>query len=127
MEKSQKLIVLLKRVLSMPPTIQLYHWQTRSHPRHLAAGSLYEKLIALNDEFMEVFMGRYQRIKFAGDTLPITSLDNRSAVTYLKDNIVFFSSLEEFLPELKKNTDLLSIRDMIVAELNRTLYLFTLH
>ena len=127
MERSKKLSVLLKRVLSMPPTIQLYHWQTRSHPRHLAAGSLYEKLIELNDEFMEVFMGRYHRIKLSSDRLPITSLDNKTAVAYLKDNIAFFSSLDEFLPELKKNTDLLSIRDMIVAELNRTLYLFTLH
>lgn len=123
----QKKIVLLKRVLSLPPTIQLYHWQTRSNARHTAAGKLYETLVDLNDQFMEVYMGKYHRIKPAAKvSLVIKSLDAKSSVAYLKDNIAFFSNLETFLPELKKSTDLLSIRDMIVSELNRTLYLFTL-
>lgn len=123
----QKRIVLLKRVLSLPPTIQLYHWQTRSNARHLAAGKLYEALVGLNDQFMEVYMGRYHRIRPSNKvSLAIKSLDAKSSVAYLKDNIAFFSNLEKFLPELKTSTDLLSIRDMIVSELNRTLYLFTL-
>lgn len=127
MDREKKLGMLMKRLLSMPPTIQLYHWQTRSNARHTAAGKLYDKLIELNDEFMEVFMGRYHRLRLTGKhALPIQSLDAKGAVAYLKSNAEFFSNLETFLPELKKNTDLLSIRDLIVAELNRTLYLFTL-
>lgn len=123
----QKRIVLLRRVMSLPPTIQLYHWQTRSNARHIAAGKLYETLVGLNDQFMEVFMGKYHRVKPTHKiNLNIKNLNNKSAVAYLKDNIEFFSNIESFLPELKKSTDLLSIRDMIVAELNRTLYLFTL-
>lgn len=123
----QKKIVLLKRVMSLPPTIQLYHWQTRSNARHLAAGKLYDALVGLNDEFMEVYMGKYHRIKPSPKVnLSIKSLNGKSSVAYLKDNIAFFSNLEKFLPELKNSTDLLSIRDMIVSELNRTLYLFTL-
>lgn len=123
----QKKIVLLKRVMSLPPTIQLYHWQTRSNARHTAAGKLYEALVGLNDEFMEVYMGKYHRIKPSPKiNLTIKSLNAKSSVAYLKDNIAFFSNLEKFLPELKNSTDLLSIRDMIVSELNRTLYLFTL-
>jgi len=123
----QKKIVLLKRVMSLPPTIQLYHWQTRSNARHLAAGKLYDALVGLNDEFMEVYMGKYHRIKSSPKiNLSIKSLNAKSSVAYLKDNISFFSNLEKFLPELKNSTDLLSIRDMIVSELNRTLYLFTL-
>ena len=123
----QKKIVLLKRVMSLPPTIQLYHWQTRSNARHIAAGKLYEALVGLNDEFMEVYMGKYHRIKPSPKiNLTIKSLNAKSSVAYLKDNIAFFSNLEKFLPELKMSTDLLSVRDMIVSELNRTLYLFTL-
>lgn len=123
----QKKIVLLKRVMSLPPTIQLYHWQTRSNARHTAAGKLYEALVGLNDEFMEVYMGKYHRIKPSPKiNLTIKSLNAKKSVAYLKDNIAFFSNLEKFLPELKNSTDLLSIRDMIVSELNRTLYLFTL-
>ena len=123
----QKKIVLLKRVMSLLPTIQLYHWQTRSNARHTAAGKLYEALVGLNDEFMEVYMGKYHRIKPSHKiNLAIKSLNAKSSVAYLKDNIAFFSNLEKFLPELKNSTDLLSIRDMIVSELNRTLYLFTL-
>lgn len=123
----QKKIVLLKRVMALPPTIQLYHWQTRSNARHTAAGKLYEALVGLNDEFMEVYMGKYHRIKPSPKiNLTIKSLNAKSSVAYLKDNITFFSNLEKILPELKTSTDLLSIRDMIVSELNRTLYLFTL-
>lgn len=123
----QKKIVLLKRILSLPPTIQLYHWQTRSNARHLAAGKLYDALVGLNDEFMEVYMGKYHRIRSCPKlNLAIKSLNSKTAVAYLKDNIDFFSNLEKFLPELEKSPDLLSIRDMIVSELNRTLYLFTL-
>lgn len=123
----QKKIVLLKRIMSLPPTIQLYHWQTRSNARHLAAGKLYDAVVPLNDQFMEVFMGKYHRVKTSSNVnLSVKCLNSKSVVAYLKDNIKFFSNLEKFLPELKSSTDLLSIRDMIVAELNRTLYLFTL-
>lgn len=123
----QKKIVLLKRVMALPPTIQLYHWQTRSNARHIAAGKLYDVLVGLNDHFMEVYMGKYHRIKPSPKiNLTIKSLNAKSSVAYLKDNIAFFSNLEKFLPELKTSTDLLSVRDMIVSELNRTLYLFTL-
>ena len=127
MDRNKKLVILLKRLLSIPPTIQLYHWHTRSHARHLASGELYNKLIELNDECMEVFMGKYHRIKISSHaTLPLRSLDGKNVLTFLKENITFFSHLETFLPELKSSTDLLSIRDLIVAELNKTLYLFTL-
>ena len=123
----QKKIVLLKRIMSLPPTIQLDHWQTRSNARHLAAGKLYDAVVPLNDQFMEVFMGKYHRVKTSSNVnLSVKCLNSKSVVAYLKDNIKFFSNLEKFLPELKSSTDLLSIRDMIVAELNRTLYLFTL-
>lgn len=123
----QKRIGLLKRVLSLPPTIQLYHWQTRSNARHQAAGKLYEALVGLNDEFMEVYMGKHHRINpIQKMSLTVPCLNSRSAVAYIKDNIQFFANLESYLPELKTCTDLLSIRDMIVSELNRTLYLFTL-
>jgi len=125
--KEQKKVALLKRLLSLPPTIQLYHWQTRSNARHVAAGKLYDALIDLNDQFMESFMGKYHRIRPSHKVnLPIKCLNAKSSVAYLKENIAFFSNLEKFLPELKSSTDLLSIRDMIVAELNKTLYLFTL-
>lgn len=123
----QKKFLLLKRIMSLPPTIQLYHWQTRSNARHLAAGKLYDAVVPLNDQFMEVFMGKYHRVKTSSTiNLSVKCLNSKSAVAYLKENIKFFSNLEKFLPELKSSTDLLSIRDMIVAELNRTLYLFTL-
>lgn len=123
----QRPVILLKRLLAIPPTIQLYHWQTRSNARHIASGQLYSTLIVLIDQFMEVFMGKYSRIRLTGkDKLPIVSLDAKGAVDYLKYNIAFFSDLENFMPELKKSTDLLNIRDEIVGELHKTLYLFTL-
>lgn len=127
MEKEQKAVILLKRLMAMPPNIQLYHWQTRSNARHVASGNLYNQLISLIDQFMEVFMGKYHRVKLLNkDKLPLCSMDAKGAVEFLKENINFLANLEKFMPELVKSTDLLNIRDSIVGELNKTLYLFTL-
>jgi len=122
-----KKIILLKKLLSIPPNLQLYHWQTRSYPRHVATSNLYNSLIEKIDKFIEIFMGKFSRVRLRDrDSLPITNLSAKGAVAYIKNNIQFFSSIETFLPELKKSTDLLNVRDDIVGDLHQTLYLFRL-
>ena len=78
------------------------------------------------DSFVEVYMGRYGRDKSLNKEMTITlpSFTDKSVVAFFEDACVW---LTEKLPKLisEKDSDLLNIRDEILAEINQTLYLFT--
>ena len=108
-------------------TIQLlvkqYHWRTTSFARHKASGQLLDNLDGNIDKFIEVFIGRY---------------NVKPEITSLKFNKIFLSDdgnmkllLEacqylEGLNNIIKDSELLNIRDELVADLNQTIYLYNL-
>ncbi len=103
---------------------KLYHWNTTSYPRHIASDRFNDVLESLMDKFMEVFIGRYQ-IKPIIHKLQIED-------AYLNDKGIetAYKQVRDVLSEMQKNipdTDLLNIRDELVAEINKNLYLFTLN
>lgn len=103
---------------------KLYHWNTTSYPRHIASDRFNDVLESLMDKFMEVFIGRYQ-IKPLIHKLQIED-------TYLNDKGIetAYKQVRDVLSEMQKNipdTDLLNIKDELVAEINKNLYLFTLN
>ena len=118
---------IIQTFFHMQLTIKLYHWQTRLFARHKATDELLENLSGLIDEFIEVYMGRYKRPDFKGGfSIEITELTDETAKKML-DN--YISIMKTKVPKyLKKesDTDLLNIRDEILSNLNKTLYLFTL-
>jgi len=106
--------------------IKIYHWQTLSYSRHIATNDLLPKLDTNIDQFVEVFIGKYGRPTFKGktSTIKILNFDDKEAPKFIKEAIKFLSTK---LPKLlsKDDTDLLNIRDTILADLNQVLYLFT--
>jgi len=103
---------------------KLYHWNTTSYPRHIASDRFDDVLESLMDKFMEVFIGRYQ-IKPLIHKLQIED-------TYLNDKGIetAYKQVRDVLSEMQKNipdSDLLNIRDELVGEINKNLYLFTLN
>ena len=114
--------------LSLRNSIKVYHWNTHSNPRHKATDALIEKLDALTDSFMEIYIGRHGRQDLSAKpmTLDIPPLNEKAVIKYLEAARVWLS---DKLPTLlhKKDTDLLNIRDEILGEINQALYLFTLH
>jgi DNA-binding ferritin-like protein len=114
-------------LMNLYDQVKIYHWQTMHFPRHEAAGKLIDALDDQIDSFVETYMGRYGRPKLTARTGTITvrNFNDKQAVALLKDAIDWMSHT---LPKKIKSTDtdLLNIRDEIVATLNRTLYLFTL-
>ncbi len=117
---------LIKLFFHMNLNIKLYHWQTKSYARHKATCKLHESLSTLTDQFIEVYMGRYER--------PVFSKQFQIAVKELSDEEAK-ELIEEYVTVLKKevvkyikdsDTDLMNIRDEMLSELNKTLYLFTL-
>ena len=111
----------------MTTTIKLYHWQTTSFARHKATCELHGALQSLVDDFIEVYMGRYERPIFEnGFKMNIQELTDVSAVETIQQYINF---LKNDLPKNleSSDTDLLNIRDEMLSNLNKTLYLFTLN
>ena len=114
-------------MMTLRDQVKLYHWQTMNYPRHIATNELVTKLDANIDQFVEVYVGKYGRPKLSGKTASIhlRNHSDKEAVALLTEAIDWLTT--DLPRKLKKaDTDLLNIRDTIVADLNQTLYLFTL-
>jgi hypothetical protein len=108
--------------------IRVYHWQTNIYSRHKATNNLLEKLDPLMDSFMEIFQGKYGKLKIEPSKPIQTSsgqLTDDQAILFLQSAIDFLSKLEVIGVVKSTDTDLLNIRDELVGQLNQTLYLFS--
>jgi len=118
----------VKVFFHMLMNIRLYHWQTGSYARHVASGNLYDILSGLIDKFVEVYMGRYGRpmLEDGSINVSVKEMSDEKAHEYMQEYIYF---LKREIPKHVKSTDtdLLNIRDEMLAEFDKILYLFTLH
>ena len=113
-------------MMTLRDQVKLYHWQTMAYPRHVATDELVTKLDANIDQFVEVYVGKYGRPKLSGQTstIRLRNHSDKEATSLLKEAVDWLTT--DLIRRLKKtDTDLLNIRDTIVADLNQTLYLFT--
>jgi len=104
--------------------IKLYHWQTSSFAQHKTTDELVKSLDANIDAFVEAYMGTYGRPS-AGKTLPVKNLTSQGMKAYLRKTRGF---LIKTLPTKihPDDKDLLAIRDTILGEVDKAMYLFTL-
>jgi DNA-binding ferritin-like protein len=116
----------IHKMLEMINVVKLYHWQTQSYSVHKATDKLYEKLDGNIDRFVEVYLGKEgSRIKKWDNEMSIIQYNRK------KDFKSRMFEYREFLTDLsnkfdeKKDSDLLSIRDEILADINQFLYLFS--
>jgi len=116
----------IHKMLEMINVVKLYHWQTQSYSVHKATDKLYEKLDGNVDRFVEVYLGK--------DGSRISKWDNEMSLIQYNRKKDFKSRMfefREFLTDLsnqfdeKKDSDLLSIRDEILVDINQFLYLFS--
>ena len=113
---------------TMREQLKLFHWQTKNFSSHKATDAVIDAIDASIDKYVEVYMGSKGRMKVSGatSTIHIQNLSKTSIVKFVKKCIVYLQT--ELVKNLKEtDTDLLNIRDEILAELNQLLYLFTLH
>jgi DNA-binding ferritin-like protein len=109
--------------------VKLFHWKTHSHSIHKATDELYSKLNDDIDKFIEVLLGKTgSRIDLMGHKT--ISLIDLNSPDQLKSKIESFKSYLVDLTNNKglssmSNTDLLNIRDEILADMNQFLYLLT--
>jgi DNA-binding ferritin-like protein len=109
--------------------IKLFHWKTTSFATHKATDELYASLNTNIDTFIEVLLGK------SGSRTDLLSNKNIALIDLnsqeqLKSKI---DSIKSYLVDLDSNkalrtmsnTDLFNIRDEILGDLNKFLYLLT--
>jgi len=119
---------LIKVFMEMLHMIKLYHWNTRSYSQHKATDELHERLSENIDKFVEVFLGKKgARLHHLDESIRLLNAPN----TYSFKNRIY--DYREFMISMsdcfhsKRDSDLLSIRDEILADINQFLYLLTLN
>ena len=112
---------------SMREQIKVYHWQTNQFARHKATDEVLEALDGSIDTYVEVYMGKYGRPKITAstNTVKIQNMADKTAAKFIKACIAYLQG--PLVKRLKPaDTDLINVRDEMLAELNKLLYLYTL-
>jgi hypothetical protein len=113
--------------LHLRDQIKLYHWQTRVYARHIATDKIVDQLDKSIDSYVEVYAGKYGRSKLTSKNASISlhNLTEAGAVRLVNASIKYLQG--PLTKTLKpSDTDLMNIRDEMIADLNQLLYLFTL-
>jgi len=116
----------IKNLLTILNQLKVYHWQTTSYAQHKALGKAYDALNDLIDQYIEVYMGKYGRIEAKGGstTVDLFNTDQLPVDGFVNNAIEYLVNLE--IPDQNADTDLMNIRDEMLAELNKLKYLLTL-
>ena len=131
-KSSKAAVTIVPTFLHMLNTVKLYHWKTMSFSTHKATDELYGSLNEKLDKFVEVMLGKKElggRSKLLN--VPMIKLSMYSNIEAFIKQI---ESYKSFLLALSNdavfsdlmNTDLLAIRDEILADFNQFLYLASL-
>jgi hypothetical protein len=119
---------LIETFFEMLNTIKLYHWKTTSYSEHKATDELHERLGVHIDKFVEVLLGKMvpKRISYKKNSTPIHDFSDKAGFINIVVNYrTLLVELSNILDN-RKDTDLLNIRDEMVADVNQFLYLMSL-
>ena len=121
------------KFLEILNTVKLYHWKTYTYATHQATNEFHEKLGTNIDTFVEALLGKGTG-KY-GDRINLSKtksipLKDFSSIKDFKREITDFSKYLTALnstPLFKdpSSSDLLTIRDEILKDVNQFLYLLT--
>jgi DNA-binding ferritin-like protein len=119
----QKLVVKFMELLNL---VKLYHWKTKVYSQHKATDELHERLGENIDKFIEVLLGKDEsRIRLVGKKIQlIDSLSESEFKAHIFEYRQFLTELDDVLDD-RKDSDLLNIRDEMLADINQFLYLMT--
>ncbi len=109
--------------------VKLFHWKTHSYATHKATDELYASLNEHIDSFIEVLLGKTgSRIDLMSNrTIKLIDLNSqeqlKSKIMSLKSYLVGLDNSKAL--STMSNSDLFNIRDEILGDLNKFLYLLT--
>ena len=114
--------------LHLRDQIKLYHWQTKVYSRHIATDTALVQLEKSIDSFVEIYIAKYgrPRVSATTGTIRLQNLTEAGATRLIQSSVRYLQGPLSKRLKGGVDTDLLNIRDELVAELNQLLYLFTL-
>lgn len=103
--------------------MKLYHWKTKSHPRHEAVDKFLTDFDDKIDKFVEELLGGREHNIDDSFEINFISLTDASAKTYV---INYRNWVRDELPKLlnENETNLMNIKDEILGDINKMIYLF---
>lgn len=108
------------KMLEVENTIRVFHWKTSSYSAHKTTDKLHDKISDLVDKFVETYMGK-KNIRVSMKDISSIKFKNLNTLDkYLKNTVDFLNDLP-----IKNHADLISIRDEIVTQIHKSLYLFS--
>lgn len=118
-----QIVTIFLEVLNM---VKLFHWKTHSYAQHKATDELYSELNEHIDTFVEILLGKDEsRIKMVEKRIDLIDPNNlndfKSRIYEYRSFLIDMGSYFD----LKKDSDLLSVRDEILGDINKFLYLLT--
>lgn len=113
--------------LGIQSQFKVLHWQTQSYSKHIAYGGIYDSFSTLSDQFMEVYMGKYGRVALEGenDSIQLSNIGEMNIEEFINTVVDFLCALTNQLND-SRDSELLNIRDEMLAEVNKLKYLLTL-
>jgi len=115
---------MVDKLLGLQNQLRVFHWQTASYSEHKALGKAYEALDDLIDTFIESYMGATGSKIKAGFKITLVDYKNRAATELLDQAYTFFTG--EMENYISGRSELLNIRDEMLAVVQKTRYLLTL-
>ena len=116
----------IKICISLEIYTRMHHWNTTNYALHKATDQFIDSLLDIMDKFVEVYIGLYNvRPSFNQvrvDNCCLTDIDNKKYVDILSS----YTELVRGLNLDNTKTELLNIRDELLAEMNKTKYLLSL-
>ena len=117
---------LILKLVQIQTQFKFMHWQTMGDAKHRAYGEIYDTLGDLIDNFTESMMGKYGRPEFESEfSIMFQDLKSLSLQNFMDGITEFLVSMTEQL-DTKYDTDLLNLRDEMLASVNKLKYLLTL-
>lgn len=117
---------LILKLFQIQNQFRFLHWQTYGDAKHRAYGKIYASIDESLDLFAEAMMGKYGRPQFPEEfVVAFQDIKVLNLQKFIDGIVEFLVSFSEVL-DSKYDTDLLNLRDEILAQINKTKFLLTL-
>lgn len=121
MRKNPNTNKITQTLLEILMYVKLQHWNTREYNEHIATDELYQSLNSKIDKFIEILLAK-KNIKI---NIPSIYIDTKTNfVKKMRNYETFLLNINSMLPS-DKISDLITIRDDILGDINRAIYLFS--
>lgn len=102
------------------------HWQTFGDAKHKAYGDIYDSLGDIIDKFVEAMMGKYGRVEFEPEfSIMFQDIKSLSVQNFMDGITEFLVGMSDHL-DSRYDSDLLNLRDEMLADINQLKYRLTL-